>query len=81
MLAAGIPNITGKMPWAGVSTNPDNAEGALFASNLRRGYTYNTSTPYYAYDLNLDASLSNTIYGKSEIVQPPAIQLLPQIKF
>ena len=35
----------------------------------------------YAYDLNLDASLSNTIYGKSETVQPPAIQLLPQIKY
>ena len=31
--------------------------------------------------LNFDASLSNSLYGASNTVQPPAIVLLPQIKF
>ena len=32
-------------------------------------------------DIHLDASQSNSIYGNSETVQPPAIQLIPQIKY
>lgn len=28
-----------------------------------------------------DAARANQIYGKSNTVQPPAIQLIPQIKF
>ena len=31
--------------------------------------------------LNFDASLSNAIYGASNTVQPPALILLPQIKY
>lgn len=46
VLAAGVPNILGQMPWAGVSTNPQNATGALYASDLRGGYTYSTQTSY-----------------------------------
>ena len=30
---------------------------------------------------DFDASLSNSIYGTSGTVQPPAIQLIPQIKY
>lgn len=32
-------------------------------------------------NLNFNASKSSAIYGKSETVQPPSIQLLPQIKY
>lgn len=31
--------------------------------------------------LTFDASKSNSIYGSSETVQPPAICLIPQIKY
>ena len=69
------------MPWAGVSTNPQNATGALYASDLKGGYTYGTQTNYQAYTLNLDAKRCNEIYGNSDSVQPPVIVLIPQIKY
>ena len=31
--------------------------------------------------LHLDASKSNPIYGRSDTVQPPAISLMPQIRY
>lgn len=33
------------------------------------------------FQVNFKASDSNTIYGKSESVQPNALQLIPQIRF
>ena len=69
------------MPWAGVSTNPQNATGALYASDLTSGYTYAVTSNYQAYTLNLDASRCSTIFGSSNTVQPPAIVLIPQIKY
>ena len=31
--------------------------------------------------LSFDARLCSTVYGNSDTVQPPAIQLIPQIKY
>ena len=59
------------------------SEGAL-------AIAFENSTGYYWYthggsmDLNtvtFNASKSNTVYGSSSTVQPPAIVLVPQIRF
>lgn len=41
--------------------------------------TTNSNTPTHLY--TWDLSKSNSIFGKSNTVQPPALQLIPQIKF
>ena len=81
LLAAGLPNITGS--WApdagwgsytkptGAFTEITNASlviNSMNGSKVRNGFNFN-------------ASRSSSIYGKSQTVQPPAIQLIPQIKF
>lgn len=37
--------------------------------------------PWFDGTYGFDASKSNPIYGNSSTVQPPAIQLIPQIKY
>lgn len=51
----------------------DTADGGGYDKicNYNRQVTYKTQ----------NASLSNSIYGNSDTVQPPAIQLIPQIKY
>ena len=89
----GLPNITGDI--SNTNNNSDNyaiysrsdvpephASGALYKvrasnSNILQG----GNISYWAtYDLGLDASRSNPIYGASDTVQPPALTLLPCIK-
>ena len=36
---------------------------------------------FYNKSLSFNASNSNSIYGKSSSVQPPALSLIPQIRF
>ena len=40
-----------------------------------------TGTNVTTKELLMDASLSSQIYGAADTVQPPTIQLLPQIKY
>lgn len=76
VLAAGLPNITAN----DFSGNPNTGgSGAIYnAGNsdntVGAGQTY---WRLYAFD----ARRSNEIYGNSDTVQPPALQLIPQIKF
>lgn len=86
-----LPNITGSIiapnDNAGYQFLGDNSsslqiEGA-FSITTRTAYTieeHQTTTTTPA-SINFNASLSNAIYGNSETVQPPALVLLPQIKF
>ena len=85
---AGLPNITGfgnpSIEAGGARIIIDDLEGAFY-SGTHYGCTINTSiiTEYNtgADGMALDASRSNPIYGRSATVQPPALALIPQIKY
>ena len=95
--SAGLPNITGgykpKLAMSGYSGNRnkisvDIATGA-FKNNIYSGtYAINGGLTYDtgyedndAKGVTFDASRSNSIYGKSSTVQPPAVTLIPIIKY
>lgn len=71
-IAAGLPNIT-------ASVNIDNdvyfPSGAFDKASYTNVHTFNNDDPYeWIYkELKFDASKSNSIYGNSSTVQPPAI--------
>lgn len=84
---AGLPNITGT-----TSTNIGNGRGAMYMEGtdafkprtqqgaailLDNAYTYNNQV----IGVEFNASRSSPIYGKSTTVQPPAIVLIPQMKY
>ena len=82
ILSAGLPNITG-----GMADNPTargwndvNVPTGAFATNERVPNAFDAKG-IYGYKISFDASLSNPIYGATDTVQPPAIQLIPQIKY
>lgn len=80
-LNAGLPNITGKKDFGSVSTAASgNYDGCIKTTATGSGYTWREG-PYYGADWQIDASLSNPIYGASDTVQPPTLALIPQIKF
>ena len=74
--SAGLPNITGQTGYrfGGGGTSGCFIAGA--AVNCGDWYTPHTNT-----QLEFDASQSNSIYGNSTTVQPPALTLLPCIKY
>lgn len=74
--APGLPNITGFFNFSFLNTN----NGALYQASQQGGYTFLDYLDA-AYKLGFDASRVNSIYGKSNTVQPPALVLIPQIKF
>lgn len=74
--SAGLPNITGRTR----STGGDYANGAF--ENLAEDYSWGSlsaSTPKRV--LSFDASRSNSIYGNSNTVQPPALTMRYIIKY
>lgn len=82
-LEAGLPNITGNEgTWASKDKGA-NPLGTFYTSVL----SPNSSVQQIVVanndlvTVNFDASRSNPIYGNSSTVQPPAIQLIPQIKY
>lgn len=80
---AGLPNITGWTLLAS-TTNSDPAyySGALSTQDIALYRVTNSGTLGYTKNqLNFDASKSNPIYGNSTTVQPPALTLLPCIKY
>lgn len=89
---AGLPNIEGNIAVNyisndGYGTVHTQFDGALSRNNAaygkggRRWPTVASTGDSRAYPtLNLNASKSNAIYGKSDTVQPPALTLLPCIK-
>ena len=82
-----MPQISGQLYFWGQKWNGDSPiwgglSGAFYnaGGNTNPGGLGNNSGANVPY-LGFQASKSNSIYGASETVQPPAIILLPQIKF
>lgn len=87
IIDAGLPNITGS---AGVMSRSDNhfpfddMVGAFYGNGVAcQGMTSGFSTTKFGDSsrLLLDASKSNSVYGKSSTVQPPSLTMLPLIKY
>ena len=87
-IEAGLPNITGTLSvgndvngYTGFST----LSGAFSVIQNMLPIPTNTTgagaNTQMSYELKLDASKSNAIYGKSSTVQPPAAKLIPIIKY
>lgn len=75
---AGLPNITGTITGdSGASAN--NVSGAFYNDWVNAGgyEGYGGGKPI----IRFNASRSSSIYGKSSTVQPPALTLLPLIKY
>ncbi len=83
--SAGLPNITGRFTKAPLNDNGsyngliDFAEGAFQRMNPKKRITFSDSTSGKYYDTgngcSFDASQSNSIYGASDTVQPPAYMI------
>ena len=82
-MQAGLPNITG-------NTNTLHVQpvGSIWSGNGALGLQHdelaegvNNGTVNVATRITFNAGLSNAIYGASNTVQPPALSLIPQIRF
>ena len=83
--SAGLPNITGKIQSKDYSIGCNTkatSTGALFGEDFNRASAGGTaSSASYMSEIRFNASSSNSIYGNSSTVQPPALTLLPCIKY
>lgn len=89
-IGAGLPNITGSVSsgeWINAGSkynfifeNPE-ATGAFCKGDGPASKAFEGGASLGAYPLGFDASRSNKIYGASATVQPPALALIPQIKY
>ncbi len=84
ILQAGLPNITGAFCIRnneGYHSNNNPPTGAFkeIKRNMRSEGNADDNSLDKIYDF--DASRSSAIYGKSSTVHPPAIRLIPQIKY
>lgn len=79
-IEAGLPNITGSVK---ACTNHVPHIGALYPSPKAGAYIVGSNTQSGIYDgaINIDASLSSSIYGNSTTVQPPAVKLRIKTRF
>lgn len=83
--AAGLPNITGTYN-EGIQTHASAFDGSrrigAFSGITQFGkYASNSNITRISVKLDFDASHSNPIYGNSATVQPPALTMLPIIKY
>lgn len=91
MKAAGLPNIIGEISCksgSAFSTGSQSADNLSFSGALsnstKGGIAHDGSVSSYQHSLhsiNLNANLSNPIYGNSQSVQPPAICLIAQLRY
>lgn len=84
-LNAGLPNISGQIwniAYQDAYKSSGSSNGAFSKRTANEGTSFIGTTEQYTADgFVFDASHSNAIYGKSSTVQPPALQLIPQIKY
>lgn len=78
IIAAGLPNITGTFMKQYYAAYGGQATGAFKGVKQSAAGASDNSA---GYGFEFDASWSNPIYGSADTVQPPTIQLLPQIKY
>lgn len=90
VIGAGLPNITGEFYQENAAYSLVSnsyiynvaVSGAFKITGGRtKGYTSNTEFDDLITRFSFDANSSNEIYGTSNTVQPPALCLIPQIKF
>ena len=94
--SAGLPNIKGSASFRTINITDNNLifsgedgfnpSGTFYKSSKSWSGSHsalNTSgySPYAVEQLNMDASLYNSVYGNSNTVQPPACCLIAQIKY
>ena len=84
VLTPGLPNITGSL-YSFAQGGACLYDGALYAENGTESggspATEATVTARSWQKLFINAAKSNSIYGASQTVQPPALSLIPQIKY
>jgi len=86
---AGLPNITGTFELRHVTVNADllyTATGAVektsrSGTNLGEIQFTNSNTASAAQVIDFNASNASPMYGASDTVQPPAVKLIPQIRY
>ena len=80
---AGLPNITGSFGAVVPGNHSNYCTDAFVSANFERGKLPQTGTLLTdtVYGYRIEASRSSPIYGKSSTVQPPAIVLIPQMKY
>lgn len=76
--SAGLPNITGSFKMTRVNAK-DISTGAF--SHIWNETNSNYNTGEKGITVSFNASKSNAIYGNSDTVQPPALTMLPIIKY
>ena len=86
ILAAGLPNITGEILAMLNTVNDTSVPAGSGALKLTTKERQNSNIVLVdggdmSCTVTFNASQSNNIYGSSTTVQPPAIQLIPQIKY
>ena len=87
ILAAGLPNIVGDIGGFIYSLNGsgamDGAHGAFVSGgNLSKFASVSgVNSAWYDFIASFNASRSNPCYGNAETVQPPALHLIPQIRY
>lgn len=79
-IEAGLPNILGNVDIHNWSVA--GASGALYNSGMNGKTITGSQANVTGYSgISFSAAASNAIYGKSTTVQPPALALIPQIKY
>ena len=81
--SAGLPNITASASEFFCDDNHINTSGAMYQASAKYGNLAGATDPavQYTVGLGFDASRSSAVYGRSSTVQPPALTLLPCIKY
>nr|DAL11075.1 MAG TPA_asm: hypothetical protein [Caudoviricetes sp.] len=78
-----MPNITGSL-YSYANGGANQITGAFFgwlSENTVFPSVQSQSTSRFWGGVSFDASRSNSLYGSSDTIQPPAITLLSQIKY
>lgn len=81
VLAAGLPNIQGTLTGLAYRNNYYGVGTGVFSTSHSGGQSALTLDGVANDLINFNATNSNSIYGASNTVQPPAIVLIPQIKY
>ena len=82
-VSAGLPNITGNLSSLNGTEETESSSGSLYWQNTTQYWQEKREPGDYKgkSGLRINASLSNSIYGNSNTVQPPAVKLIPIIKY
>ena len=77
-----MPNVSGNFYVAGYADAEGLTDGAFAVASQHLVDSHqNTGNSVGGTRVNISLSRSNAIYGASTTVQPPALSLIPQIKF